>query len=177
IRLKRRRIARYLERLDQVPLSRADALEYESQIMAEITALWQTDEVRLKKPTVRDEVHMGLDYFPMVLFESLPRLYAELEESLQAVYRLDAGQARLPELLQFGSWIGGDRDGNPYVTADSTRDALRTARHVIVDHYVAEGTRLVGQLSRSLRRIGTSEALCARVRAYENTLGEEHSRW
>src|SRR4029077_6224830 len=164
----------YLERLDQVPLSRADALEYESQIMAEITALWQTDEVRRKKPTVRDEVHMGLDYFPMVLFESLPRLYDELEESLQAVYRLDA---RLPELLRFGSWIGGDRDGNPYVTADSTRDALRTARHMIIDHYVAEITRLVGQLSMSLRRIGTSEALVARVRVYENSLGEEHSRW
>src|SRR4029077_3314234 len=103
IRLKRRRIARYLERLDQVPLSRADAREYEAQILAEITALWQTDEVRLKKPTVRDEVHMGLDYFPMVLFESLPRLYDELEESLQAVYRLGGEQARLPELLQFGS--------------------------------------------------------------------------
>jgi len=177
IRLKRRRIARYLERLDQVPLSRADAREYEAQILAEITALWQTDEVRLKKPTVRDEVHMGLDYFPMVLFESLPRLYEELEESLQAVYRLGGEQARLPELLQFGSWIGGDRDGNPYVTADSTRDALRTARHVIIDHYVAEITRLVGQLSMSLRRIGTSEALAARVREYEDTLGEEHSRW
>src|SRR6266545_1187222 len=58
IRLKRRRIARLLERLDQVPLARADAIEYESQILAEITALWQTDEVRLKKPTVRDEIHM-----------------------------------------------------------------------------------------------------------------------
>jgi phosphoenolpyruvate carboxylase len=177
IRLKRRRIARFLERLDQVPLSRADAREYEAQILAEITALWQTDEVRLKKPTVRDEVHMGLDYFPMVLFESLPRLYDELEESLQVIYRLDAGQARLPELLQFGSWIGGDRDGNPFVTADSTRDALRTARHVIVDHYVGEITRLVGQLSMSLRRIGTSEALAARARDYENSLGEGHSRW
>ena len=177
IRLKRRRIARYLERLDQVPLSRADAREYEAQILAEITALWQTDEVRLKKPTVRDEVHMGLDYFPMVLFESLPRLYDELEESLQAVYRLDAGKARLPKLLQFGSWIGGDRDGNPFVTADSTRDALRTARHLIVDHYVGEITRLVGQLSMSLRRIGTSEALVARVGEYESSLGEEHSRW
>ena len=177
IRLKRRRIARYLERLDQVPLSRADALEYEGHILAEITALWQTDEVRLKKPTVRDEVHMGLDYFPMVLFDSLSRLYDELKESLHAVYGLSASEARLPELLHFGSWIGGDRDGNPLVTADSTRDALRTARHVIIDHYLAEITRLVGQLSMSLRRIGTSEALMARVRAYENSLGEEHSRW
>src|SRR5215471_1103301 len=177
IRLKRRRIARYLELLDQVPLSYTDALEYESQILAEITALWQTDEVRLKKPTVRDEIHMGLDYFSMVLFETLPRLYAELEESLQSIYGTDAGEVRLHELLYFGSWIGGDRDGNPSVTAESTRDALRMARHVIVDHYVAEITRLVGQLSMSLRRIGASEALTRRVREYEATLGEEHSRW
>jgi phosphoenolpyruvate carboxylase len=177
IRLKRRRIARYLERLDQVPLSHADALEYESQILAEITALWQTDEVRLKKPTVRDEIHMGLDYFPMVLFETLPRLYAELDESLDAIYGPGSNKTGLPELLYFGSWIGGDRDGNPFVTADSTRDALRLARHVIIDHYIAEITRLVGQLSMSLRRIGASDGLVRRVREYESTLGEEQSRW
>jgi len=177
IRLKRRRIARYLERLDQVPLSRADALEYESQILAEITALWQTDEVRLKKPTVRDEIHMGLDYFPMVLFETVPRLYAELEDSLHHVYATSPDDAQLPELLHFGSWIGGDRDGNPFVTADSTRDALRMARHVVIDHYIAENTRLVSQLSMSLRRIAASEALTRRIREYESTLGEEHSRW
>src|SRR6266478_8508084 len=110
IRLKRRRIAAYLERLDQLPLSDSEARECESLILAEITALWQTDEVRLNKPTVRDEIHMGLDYFPMVLFETLPRLYAELEESLRDVYNADAA---VPELLSFGSWIGGDRDATP----------------------------------------------------------------
>src|SRR5215470_3716921 len=107
IRLKRRRIARLLEGLDHVLLSQADALEYEAEILQEITALWQTDEVRLKKPTVRDEIHMGLDYFPMVLFETVPRLYAELEESLADLYGAKSGEARLPELLHFGSWIGG----------------------------------------------------------------------
>src|SRR5215470_7325116 len=177
IRLKRRRIARLLERLDHVLLSQADALDYESQILAEITALWQTDEVRLKKPTVRDEIHMGLDYFPMVLFETLPRLYDELGDSVRDEYGLAAERSRIPELLEFGSWIGGDRDGNPFVTAHCTRDALRMARHVIMDHYVAEITRLVGQLSMSLRRIKASEPLVRRIREYENTLGEEHSRW
>src|SRR5277367_4054719 len=82
VRLKRRRIAGYLESLDQLPLAAADARQYESLIMAEITALWQTDEVRLNKPTVRDEIHMGLDFFPMVLFETLPSLFSELEEAL-----------------------------------------------------------------------------------------------
>lgn len=177
IRLKRRRIARLLERLDQVPLARADALAFEEQILAEITALWQTDEVRMKKPTVRDEINMGLDYFPMVLFEAVPRLYTELEESIIQVYGIVGGEAPLPQLLEFGSWIGGDRDGNPYVTADATRDALRMARHLVIDHYIAEIQRLISQLSMSLRRIGASEAFVQRVRAYEGILGEEHSRW
>jgi phosphoenolpyruvate carboxylase len=174
IRLKRRRIAAYLERLDQLPLSDSEAREYESLILAEITALWQTDEVRLNKPTVRDEIHMGLDYFPMVLFETLPRLYAELEESLRDVYNADA---EVPEVLSFGSWIGGDRDGNPFVTAASTREALDMARHVIIDHYIAETVRLIGQLSMSTRRIGVSDALAQRTRAYEKKLGERYSRW
>ena len=174
IRLKRRRIAGYLERLDQLPLSDSEARQYESLILAEITALWQTDEVRLNKPTVRDEIHMGLDYFPMVLFETLPRLFAELEESLRDVY---GASAEVPELLSFGSWIGGDRDGNPFVTAASTRDAVTMARHVIIDHYIAETTRLIGQLSMSTRRIGVSEALARRAREYDEKLGEKYSRW
>ena len=174
IRLKRRRIAAYLESLDQLPLSDSEAREYESLILAEITALWQTDEVRLNKPTVRDEIHMGLDYFPMVLFETLPRLYAELEESLHDVY---GASTEVPEVLSFGSWIGGDRDGNPFVTADSTREALDMARHVIIDHYIAETVRLIGQLSMSTRRIGVSDALAQRTRAYEKKLGERYSRW
>src|SRR5450755_551808 len=153
IRLKRRRIAGYLEHLDELPLPETEAREYESLILAEITALWQTDEVRVNKPTVRDEIHMGLDYFPMVLFETLPRLFAELEESLHDVYGADC---KAPELLSFGSWIGGDRDGNPFVTASCTREALVMARHVIVDHYIAETIRLIGQLSMSSRRIGIS---------------------
>ena len=174
IRLKRRRIAAYLEHLDQLPLSDSEAREYESLILAEITALWQTDEVRLNKPTVRDEIHMGLDYFPMVLFETLPHLYAELEDGLRDIYSSDA---KAPDLLSFGSWIGGDRDGNPFVTAASTREALSMARHVIIDHYIAETTRLIGQLSMSTRRIGVSEAVAQRVREYETKLGEQHSRW
>jgi phosphoenolpyruvate carboxylase len=174
IRLKRRRIAAYLEQLDRLPLPDSEALEYESLILAEITALWQTDEVRLNKPTVRDEIHMGLDYFPMVLFETLPRLFAELEESLRDVYQ--AG-GEIPDLLSFGSWIGGDRDGNPFVTAASTSEALGMARNVVIDHYIAETTRLIGQLSMSTRRIAVAEALAQRVREYEEQLGEKHSRW
>ena len=118
VRLKRRRIAACLERLDQLPLAHSEAAELESQILAEITSLWQTDEVRLKRPTVQDEVYMGLDYFQMVLFDTLPRLYAELEDGVEGLeaenaHQKEPGHSTLPEVLKFGSWIGGDRDGNP----------------------------------------------------------------
>ena len=94
----------------------------------------------------------------------------------------DGIDADFPELrsfgpLSFGSWIGGDRDGNPFVTADSTREALDMARHVIIDHYIAETVRLIGQLSMSTRRIGVSDALAQRTRTYEKQLGERYSRW
>ena len=180
VRLKRRRIAAFLERLDGLPLAHLEAQELEAQILAEITVLWQTDEVRMKKPTVRDEIYMGLDYFPMVMFETLPRLYGELESSLGDVYGEAATEGResyLPNVLQFGSWIGGDRDGNPHVTADTTRDALRMARHTIIDHYLAEIARLVGHLSMSVRHVGVSGELTERVQEYEKLLGEGHSRW
>ena len=174
---KRRRIAGALERLDQLPLAHGEARDQEAQILAEIIALWQTDEVRLKRPTVRNEIHMGLDYFPMVLFDTLPRLYEELEESLRDVCSADGCGATLPELLSFGSWIGGDRDGNPLVTARSTQEALRMARHRIIDHYLAEVAALAGHLSVSLRRIRVSAALSDRVRQYDAQLGDEYSRW
>ena len=174
---KRRRIVNILERLDRLPLAHAEARDLEAQILAEITALWQTDEVRLNKPTVRDEIHMGLDYFPMVLFDTLPRLYQELEESFRDVFGLQPSEGNLPELLSFGSWIGGDRDGNPAVTAGSTEDAVRMARHRIVDHYLAELAALSGNLSVSLRRVCASPALLDRVHQYDAQLGEEHSRW
>ena len=177
IRLKRRRIARLLERLDHVLLSQADALNTKPRSCRKSPRFGRPTKSASRNRRCADEIHMGLDHFPMVLFETVPRLYAELEQSLADLYGAKAGEVKLPELLHFGSWIGGDRDGNPYVTGQSTCDAVRIARHLIIDHYVAEITRLVSQLSMSLRRIGTSERLVQRVQTYENSLGEEHSRW
>jgi phosphoenolpyruvate carboxylase len=174
---KRRRIANILEHLDHLPLAYGEARDQEAEILAEITALWQTDEVRLNPPTVENEIHMGLDYFPMVLFDTLPRLYQELEESFRDLFALQSCEANLPELLSFGSWIGGDRDGNPLVTALSTKKAVGMARHRVIDHYLAELAALSRQLSVSLRRAPVIPALLDRVRQYDTQLGEECSRW
>ena len=84
---KRRNIARSLEDLDRLPLSTSDAEELERQILAQITALWQTDEVRLSKPSVTDEIRMGLDPYPMTIFETLPKIYAEMADAFRASLR------------------------------------------------------------------------------------------
>ncbi|MGH9706930.1 MAG: phosphoenolpyruvate carboxylase, partial [Candidatus Acidiferrales bacterium] len=118
--LKRQRISRELEALDELPLADADAASHEEAILAEINALWQTDEVRLVKPTVTDEIRMGLGYFPMSLFAALPRLYEELRDGFELAYGIKMDTSELPDVLRFGSWIGGDRDGNPFVTPQST---------------------------------------------------------
>src|ERR1700729_1779417 len=159
--MTRRRIAKHLEDLDRLPLPEADAVELETLITAEMTSLWQTDEVRMKKPGVIDEVRMGLDHYPMTLFETLPRLYAELAESFSEVYGRSLTHDELPELLHFGSWIGGDRDGNPLIKADCTADALALARNVILEHYGLEIQRLLSELSYSLSQTGASEELRA----------------
>jgi len=174
--LNRRRIAKQLERLDRLPLASSDAAHLETAILAEITALWQTDEVRVEKPLVTDEIRMGLDHYPMSLFATLPRLYAEMAESLRDVYGISLSDPDLPEVLYFGSWIGGDRDGNPFVTPESTREALQRARNAIVGHYIAELQRAISQLSSSRRQVPVSEQLRLRLADYTAGIGDEHSR-
>ncbi|MGA9039957.1 MAG: phosphoenolpyruvate carboxylase [Terriglobales bacterium] len=173
---KRRRIAKHLERLDRLPLSGPDAAAYEDLIQAEITALWQTDEVRVEKPLVTDEIRMGLDHYAMSIFAALPRLYAEITDAFREVYGLDLEDSDLPDLLTFGSWIGGDRDGNPFVTADSTREALQRARNAIIGHYIAEMERAIDQISSSCKQVAVSEQLKSQLADYAARIGDEHSR-
>ncbi|PSH05623.1 MAG: phosphoenolpyruvate carboxylase [Acidobacteria bacterium] len=168
---KRRRISRQLELLDGLPLSERFARECEENIMTEITAMWQTDDVRLKKPTVEDEIRTGARYYLLSLFETLPKLYEELGAAFYAVYgeRLDAPE--MPLVLSFGSWIGGDRDGNPFVTAESTHHALAFARSVALEHYIAEARLLARRLSVSRHQVPASEELGVRIAEFVNELG------
>ncbi len=173
---KRRNIARLLEDLDRLPLSSSDAAEMERQIVAQITALWQTDEVRLSNPSVTDEIRMGLDPYPMTLFDTLPKIYAEMADSFREVYGLELQERELPCVLSFGSWIGGDRDGNPFVTAECTRDALQMARNVIIDHYLRQISKAIDLLSSSMRQVSISSALRQRMKEYEVLLSSAHVR-
>jgi phosphoenolpyruvate carboxylase len=175
--LKRRRIAEQLERLDRLPLTAAEAENCENTIRAEITALWQTDEVRQAKPTVHDEIRMGLRYFRLSLFQAIPRIYSEITESFREIYKADLEQADLPNVVRFGSWIGGDRDGNPLVKPECTRDALSLARSLMIDEYISDIETLADRLSSSLHQVGVSPALLSRLDDYVNSIPDVHFLW
>jgi len=167
---KRQRIAAELEQLDRLPLTARESEKHEQAIIAEITGLWQTDEVRRRQPTVRDEIRMGLDHYPSVLFETLPALYEELADDFQEAYGEELSANALPRVLRFGSWIGGDRDGNPLVTPECTRDALQIARETILGYYIGRVNELIWQLSPSTHQVRVSVRLEAALQSYEATV-------
>jgi phosphoenolpyruvate carboxylase len=175
--LKRRRIAQQLERLDRLPLTSEESEECENNIRAEVTSLWQTDEVRLSKPTVDDEIRMGLRYFRLSLFDSLPKIYEEIVQSFREIYDLALDQSSVPNVIHFGSWIGGDRDGNPLVKPGCIRDALQMARALILREYLRDVEALSDRLSSSLRQTRISADLLARLHEYEGSIPGVHLAW
>src|SRR5918999_393352 len=139
------RIARALalkDRPDLTVLEREGAID---TLRREIAACWETDEIRRTRPTPLDEVRGGLLVFEQSLWHALPRYLRELDRALHA-----HTSKRLPldvSPIRFGSWMGGDRDGNPNVTPEVTRQAIAQARRLILDHYIAATTELMDRLS------------------------------
>ncbi|MGA8938032.1 MAG: phosphoenolpyruvate carboxylase [Acidobacteriaceae bacterium] len=174
VMFKRRSISDLLEKLDGIPLPVTELDALEAALLAEITALWQTDDVRHARPTVRDEIQMALDYYDASLFATIPVLYAEMASALDAEFPgpEPTQLAELPMVVRFGSWIGGDRDGNPFVTAATTAEALGMSREVVHDYYVAQLTELFEQMAPSTRQAPISEALRERLTGYVAALRE-----
>jgi phosphoenolpyruvate carboxylase len=189
VMFKRRRISDLLEQLDQFATPPAELASLERDLLAEITALWQTDDVRDVRPTVRDEIRMGLDYYESSIFNTIPVLYAEVANALDAEFPLSevpeesssrtdsnlpledapqthTGLTALPTLVRFGSWIGGDRDGNPFVTASTTVDSLAMARNLLQSYYLEQLRVLFEQLASSQHQAAISPALRDRLRSY-----------
>ncbi|WP_353252652.1 phosphoenolpyruvate carboxylase [Salinisphaera sp. PC39] len=121
---------------------RREALE--SAARRDIQTLWKTEELRRKRPTVEDEIRNGLYYFRESLFAAVPRVYRNLERAMHRVYGHDV---EVPPVVSFGTWIGGDRDGNPGVTARETRYALRMGAREILAEYLRRTERLMRELS------------------------------
>jgi phosphoenolpyruvate carboxylase len=166
VMFKRRRIGEFLEKLDRIPIPGQEMARLENLLLAEITSLWQTDEVRSQRPTVYDEIKMGLDYYEVSIFETLPGLYREISQALKAAYGLEIEVHELPVVLRFGSWIGGDRDGNPFVTPEVTRAAIQLARAHLLRYYQRQLDRIIDLLTTSAQQRSVSEALLERLQAY-----------
>ncbi|MCL6463931.1 MAG: phosphoenolpyruvate carboxylase [Acidobacterium ailaaui] len=167
---KRRRIGEFLEQLDRIPLPDEEIARLEEELLAEITALWQTDEVRSRRPTVNDEIKMGLDYYDVSIFATLPKLYEEVSAALASVYGMDVDISDLPLLLGFGSWIGGDRDGNPFVTPQVTLEAIRAARTRLLAYYEKQVQLIIDLLTTSAQQLPISEELSQRLYGYLSEL-------
>ncbi len=153
---------------DDPRLTPRGRMRIEAAIRETLTALWQTDEVRHRRPTVYDEQNAALFFFRESLLEAIPRLYQELELDFHAAFSEPLGSS--PLLVSFGTWIGGDRDGNPFVTPQATREAMRRQREFILGHYREELGRQLVELSLSDRRVGISEDLREAITRYETTL-------
>jgi phosphoenolpyruvate carboxylase len=166
VMVKRRRIGEFLATLDRIPMPEQELARLEEMIRAEITSLWQTDEVRSRRPTVFDEVKMGLDYYDVSIFATLPALYREIAEALRSAYGIAIEPHELPLLLHFGSWIGGDRDGNPFVTPEVTRDAIRLARGHLLLYYQRQLDNLIDLVTTSAQQRTVSDALLKKLNAY-----------
>ncbi|NWG05763.1 MAG: phosphoenolpyruvate carboxylase [Chloroflexi bacterium] len=147
---KTERITLLLSLINQNSLSRREREETVRSLHAEISALWLTDRVRADKLTVTDEVRTGLYYVDAYLWDIIPKLYEDLENALKKYYPgLKAPRA----WLKLASWIGGDRDGNPFVTSAVTAETLRLHRGLAVEKYRGMFQELGRRLSVSSNRI------------------------
>jgi len=153
-------IARLLAERDQ-PLTARERLQNESLLRARVTSLWQTRMLRDSRLTVADEIENALSFYRATFLEEIPALYADIEEAL-VEHGLDA---RLPPFFQMGSWIGGDRDGNPNVTGETLENAITRQAAVIFEHYLEQVHKLGAELSVSNLLAGASDELKALAEA------------
>ncbi|MFF2483880.1 phosphoenolpyruvate carboxylase [Paenibacillus sp. NPDC058071] len=157
-----KRISNDVLELDNPTLTYREREKLRERLLNEVLILWQTDELRDRKPTVIDEVRNGLYYFDETLFEALPDVYEELERCLTKYY--PGEKWHVPSYLRFGSWIGGDRDGNPSVTAQITWETLTLNRQLALKKYEEKLTEMMDQLSFSTNIAQVSEELLESIR-------------
>ena len=125
IRAKLRRMRQALQELDREDLLPRERERLQAGLRSELLVIWQTEFLRPQRPTVLEEVERGLSIMPRI-WEVVPQVYSALRRACRTVYPLD--DIEVPRFLRFGTWIGGDRDGNPGVTSKVTADTLLRLR-------------------------------------------------
>jgi phosphoenolpyruvate carboxylase len=150
--------------LDDAQLSRDEHDEAQRLLEVWIQTLWKTDEVRVQRPNVAGEIRHCIYYFQDSLFQAVPAMYRDFEKAIDRVYgaELPPGQKiTLPSFLRFGSWVGGDRDGNPNVTHDITEMAVRMHAVAAIKEYLPRITALGHELTQSKLLCTPTEAFMA----------------
>ncbi len=152
------RVFGVLRELDE--RSHAPAGDARRRLLATVQELWGSDDLRAAELTVSDEVRGGLIHFSSTLADAIPRIYRDLEEAVAEFYPETADDPpTVPPLLSFGSWIGGDRDGNPFVTPETTVSALELMREQCLRLMESRLEQLAGRLSLSERLTGAAPGL------------------
>src|SRR3984893_4466559 len=136
-----------------------DGRDIETELRLQILMLWQTALIRLQRLKIQDEIEVGLRYYHAAFFEVIPQVNAEIRDALQA--RWPGAHLLERPILRPGSWIGGDRDGNPNVTAEVVAQATGSAAYTAFGHYFAELAALQEELSMSARLVQVSDELAA----------------
>ena len=163
---KQQRVAQHLlDRLDPM-LTPQDSRNLWNSIRTELTTAWQTEELPRERLTVGDEREQVLFYLTEILYRVVPAFYEEITQALEKHYGVAADSIVLPAILRFGSWVGGDMDGNPDVHAKTIRETLARQQQVILNSYYEECRRLSQRLSQSAGRIAVSAQLTKRMEDY-----------
>ena len=157
VRLKLERVTSALRQLSERDLAPHARSTLEREIVAEIATLWGTRELFTHKPTVLDEVKSALYYFRRSLLESVPRLMLEMEDALARTYGKNDESATLPPVITFRSWIGGDRDGNPFVTPKVMKEAYALQAEVALTRYLDDVNALIQRLSQWGDRVALTD--------------------
>lgn len=160
-----RRIFLSNEKLNDTRLGKTQRQDVTNELETQIQILWRTDEVRESRPQVRDEINNGLYYFKESLFQAVPMVYRNLETQLRKHYPHE--EISVPSFLRFGSWIGGDRDGNPNVKPETTELAIRLQSEAILEEYVRRLTVVFKQLTHSSQLCTPSDAFIDSLNADE----------
>lgn len=165
-----RNIFLIIDQMDAPAIGEDERASLMRQLKAQIQILWRTNEVRTRKPTVEDEIRYGLYYFRESLFEAIPLLYRYFERAARTAY--GPSTVQIPSFIRFGSWIGGDRDGNPFVTAALTRKAIRMQMEVALEEYVKRVGMLRDLLSHSTQFVKPTDELMNYLEQQSARLGD-----
>ncbi|MEO1085345.1 MAG: phosphoenolpyruvate carboxylase, partial [Acidobacteriota bacterium] len=160
-----------VRRLDPSLTPPEDAATW-AQLRSEVTLAWQTDELSKTRPTVADEREHVLYHVTDVIYRVIPPLYEDLEAALLAVYGDAQPVTELPRLTRFCSWVGGDMDGNPYVSARTVEDTVDEHRRLVLNLYHRELLDLAGHLSQSGARVGVEPDIEALLDRYAQLFPE-----